>query len=165
MDDLATNGEIEGALVKVGVRWRVHEPSLKGVAEASRTVAGVVSVEVFAARAEVTLEVFPGAGLGRTDGRDAGAAGGRGVLHGQAEYVHEGEDGSPLRSEAAQRRDQARALQLPEEQVQAACVALHERVRQVDGDRRVSAEDVVELGEAIDARRLLGGDEMGDQCR
>ena len=49
--------------------------------------------------------------------------------------------------------------------MQAAGVALDQRVPEVDRDRRVGAQDVIELGEMIEAPRLLPGDEPRDEVR
>jgi hypothetical protein len=83
------------------------EAAVEGVAEAGRAVAGVAGVEVFAAGAEVVLEVLAAAYLGDGDPGGGCAADGGAGLDGQAEHVAEDEDGAALDGEAPEGGEQA----------------------------------------------------------
>ena len=91
-------------------------------------MAWVGGVEVFAAHPEVVLEVLAAAHVGDSDpvGRRAAHLGAG--LDREAEHVEQDEDGAAPKGEAPQGGEQAGALELQQEHVQAREVAADERV-------------------------------------
>lgn len=136
---------------------------MEGVAEAGNAVTGIAGVEVFAAHAEVVLEVLAAAHVGDGDPGGRGAADVGAGLDGQAEYVAQDEHDPALDGEAAEGGEQACPLELCQEHVEAPDVAADQRVAQVDRDGGVGAEDLVQFAEAVDAMGLLLEHERGDQ--
>lgn len=136
---------------------------MEGIAEAGHAVTGVGGVEVFAAHAEVVLEVLATAYVSDVDPVRRGAADVGAGFDSEAEDVAQDEHDTAFDGEAAEGGEQARALELRQEHVEAPDVAADQRVAEVDGDGGVGAEDLVQLAEAVDAMGLLLEHEWGDQ--
>ena len=119
-----------------------------------------MAIEVLTAGRQVFIDRLAGAhfkdpncALGAH--QDVGAGGQR-----QAEDVAQDEHRAPGRRDPADGRHQACALQLREEHSEPPGVALQERVLDVDRYGRVDAQEVIELGQAVNVGRLFGGDEV-----